>query len=79
MPDILQKGIEIIGELLAGIIEEVPNLLASIPGIIADIGSAFLDKDWGEIGLNIIRGIATGVKNAAGELVDAAVNAAKVL
>lgn len=77
LPDILQKGIEIIGELLAGIIEEVPNLLASIPGIIADIGSAFLDKDWGEIGLNIIRGIATGVKNAAGELVDAAVNAAE--
>lgn len=77
LPDILQKGIEIIGELLAGIIEEVPNLLVSIPGIIADIGSAFLDKDWGEIGLNIIRGIATGVKNAAGELVDAAVNAAE--
>lgn len=77
LPDILQKGIEIIRELLAGIIEEVPNLLASIPGIIADIGSAFLDKDWGEIGLNIIRGIATGVKNAAGELVDAAVNAAE--
>lgn len=77
LPDILQKGIEIIGELLAGIIKEVPNLLASIPGIIADIGSAFLDKDWGEIGLNIIRGIATGVKNAAGELVDAAVNAAE--
>lgn len=77
LPDILQKGIEIIGELLAGIIEEVPNLLASIPGVIADIGSAFLDKDWGEIGLNIIKGIATGVKNAAGELVDAAVNAAE--
>lgn len=77
LPDILQKGIEIIGQLLAGIIEEVPRLLASIPGIIADIGSAFLDKDWGEIGLNIIRGIATGVKNAAGELVDAAVNAAE--
>ena len=77
LPDILQKGIEIIGELLAGIIEEVPNFLASIPGIIADIGSAFLDKDWGEIGLNIIKGIATGVKNAAGELVDAAVNAAE--
>lgn len=77
LPDILQKGIEIIGQLLAGIIEEVPRLLASIPGIIADIGSAFFDKDWGEIGLNIIRGIATGVKNAAGELVDAAVNAAE--
>lgn len=77
LPDILQKGIEIIGQLLAGIIEEVPKLLASIPGIIADIGSAFLDKDWGEIGLNIIKGIAAGVKNAAGELVDAAINAAE--
>ena len=76
LPEILQKGIEIIGQLLAGIIREVPNLIASIPGIIADIGSAFLDKDWADIGWNIISGIGSGIANAAENLVDAAVNAA---
>ena len=77
LPEILQKGIEIIGQLLAGIIREVPNLIASIPGIIADIGSAFMEKDWLGIGLDIIAGIAKGIVNAAGSLVDAAVDAAK--
>lgn len=77
LPEILQKGIEIIGELLAGIIQEVPDLIASIPGIIADIGSAFLDKDWAGIGWDIISGIGSGIVNAAENLVDAAVDAAK--
>lgn len=77
LPEILQKGIEIIGQLLAGIIREVPNLIASIPGIIADIGSAFLDKDWAGIGWDIISGIGSGIANAAGNLVDAAISAAK--
>lgn len=76
LPEILQKGIEIIGQLLAGIIQEVPNLIASIPGIIADIGRAFLDKDWAGIGWDIISGIGSGIASAAGNLVDAAVNAA---
>lgn len=77
LPEILQKGIEIIGQLLAGIIREVPHLIGSIPGIIADIGSAFLDKDWVGIGWDIIRGIGSGIVSAAGNLVDAAVDAAK--
>lgn len=77
LPEILQKGIEIIGQLLAGIIEELPNLIASIPGIIADIGNAFLDKDWAGIGWDIISGIAKGISGAVEDIVDAAVSAAK--
>lgn len=76
LPEILQKGVEIIGELLAGIIQEVPNLLAAIPGIIADMASAFLDQDWAGIGWDIISGIASGIANAAGNLVKAAADAA---
>lgn len=77
LPDILQAGIEIIGELLSGIISAVPDIIAAIPGMLSDIGSAFLDKDWGAIGWNIIEGIKNGVMNAAGNLVNAAVNAAR--
>lgn len=77
LPEILQAGIEIIGELLSGIISAVPDIIAAIPGMLSDIGSAFLDKDWGAIGWNIIEGIKTGVSNAAGNLVNAAVNAAR--
>lgn len=77
LPAILQKGIEIIGQLLAGIIREAPNLIAAIPGIIANIGSAFLSKDWSSIGWDIISGIGSGIVSAAGNLVRAAVDAAK--
>lgn len=77
LPEVLQKGIEIIGELLAGIIEKVPDLIGAIPGIIADLGEAFLDKDWGSIGLNIIKGIASGITGAVGTIITAAKNAAK--
>jgi phage-related protein len=77
LPEILQAGIEIIGELLSGIISAVPDIIAAIPGMLSDIGSAFLDKDWGAIGWNIIEGIKNGVMNAAGNLVNAAVNAAR--
>lgn len=77
LPEILKKGIEIIGELLAGIIKKVPDLIGEVPGIIADLGEAFLDKDWGSIGLNIIKGIASGITGAIGTIVDAAKNAAK--
>lgn len=72
LPEILQKGIEIIGELLAGIISKVPDLIGEIPGIISDIGEAFLDKDWAGIGWDIIQGIVSGVKSAAWDLVEAA-------
>lgn len=77
LPEFLQAGIEIIGELLSGIISAVPDIIAAIPGMLSDIGSAFLDKDWGVIGWNIIEGIKNGVMNAAGNLVNAAVNAAR--
>lgn len=77
LPEFLQAGIEIIGELLSGIISAIPDVIAAIPGMLVDIGSAFLDKDWGAIGGNIIEGIKTGIMNAAGNLVDAAVNAAR--
>lgn len=71
LPKILQSGIEIIGKLVAGIIRAVPKLLGAIPGILEDLGTAFMDKDWGEIGLNIIESIVEGLKNAASMIWDA--------
>lgn len=76
LPQILQAGIELIGKLLAGIIQAVPKIIAAIPGIVSSIGKKFLSYDWLSIGKNIISGITSGVANAAGSLVDAAVNAA---
>ena len=65
LPGVLESGMEIIGELIAGIIKAVPELLSSIPGILSDLGEAFMEKDWGKIGRDIIDGLINGIKNAA--------------
>lgn len=76
LPQILSTGIKIIGELASGLIRAIPNLVGKIPQIISAIKDAFLSVDWISIGVNIIKGIASGVASAAGQLVDAAVSAA---
>lgn len=77
LPQILQTGVELIGELLAGIIRSAPDIIAAIPGIIYDVARTFLSYDWGSVGSDIIAGIARGIANAGGAIVDAAVDAAK--
>lgn len=76
LPQILSTGIKIIGELASGLIRAIPNLVGKIPQIISAIKDAFLSVDWLSVGVNIIKGIASGVASAAGQLVDAAVSAA---
>lgn len=76
LPQILSTGIKIIGELASGLIRAIPNLVGKIPQIISAIKDAFLSVDWISVGVNIIKGIASGVASAAGQLVDAAVSAA---
>lgn len=68
LPRILQTGIEIIGKLAAGLIRSIPSLVSKIPQIIVSIKNAFMNTDWMSIGVNIIKGIANGLANAAGML-----------
>ena len=77
LPKILQQGIEIIGKLVAGLIQAIPQVVAAIPKIISTIVDTFGEYDWLSIGINIIKGIASGIANAAGLIADAARNAAK--
>ena len=67
LPQILQSGITIIGKLAAGLIRAIPNLISQIPAIIEAIVGTFANQDWGNIGLNIISGIANGL-SAAGHM-----------
>lgn len=71
LPQILQSGITIIGKLAAGLIRAIPNLVGQIPAIISAIVNAFTSHNWGSIGINIISGIASGLRSAAHMLWDA--------
>ena len=63
-------------EITKGLIQAIPDLVKAIPQIIQSIVNAFGQYDWGSIGLNIIKGIANGLRNAVGFLIDAAKEAA---
>lgn len=76
LPQILQTGVQILVTLANGLASAVPQLIGQIPGIVKSVWNAFTSVNWGEVGLNIITGIAKGIAGAAGKLVDAAVKAA---
>lgn len=71
LPQILESGITILGKLAAGMITGIPKVVGKIPQIVRSIRTVFSQVDWGEIGNNIIKGIANGLRNAGGQLWDA--------
>lgn len=76
LPQILQTGVKIITQLAVGLVQGIPSLLGKIPSMISQIKNAFTSVNWGSVGLNIIKGIASGIAGAVGRLIDAAVSAA---
>lgn len=77
LPQILSTGVKLLVTLASGLVSAIPQLVGKIPSIISSIKNAFISVNWGSVGLNIIKGIASGIASAAGKLVDAAVKAAK--
>ena len=77
LPQILKSGIEIIGKLVVGLLQAIPQIVNAIPQIVDSIKNTFSNVDWGSIGHNLIEGIADGIRNAAGWIIDAARDAAQ--
>ena len=76
LPQILSTGVKIIASLASGLVRGIPALLSKIPSMITQIKNAFTSVNWGDVGSNIIRGIASGLSSAAGAIVEAAKSAA---
>ena len=76
LPQILSTGVKIITSLASGLVRGIPALLSKIPSMVTQIKNAFTSVDWGSVGSNIIKGIASGLSHAAGEIAKAAKNAA---
>lgn len=72
LPQILSAGIELLGTLASGVIQAIPKILATVPQIFSGFWSVIKSQDWLSIGADIIKGIASGIGNAAGALWDAA-------
>lgn len=77
LPKILTAGVQIITKLAVGLVRGIPALIGKIPSMISQIKNAFTSVNWGSVGMNIIKGIASGLANAGGAIVKAAKSAAK--
>lgn len=70
LPLILAAGIQVIIALIQGLIQAIPQLIGALPQIINSIINTFKNTNWGSIGLDIIRGIASGLASAGHMLWD---------
>ena len=77
LDQIIESGIRIIAALIAGLIRAIPDIVGAIPTIVSSIIRAFVNVNWGDVGRNIIRGIANGILGGVGSIITAAKNAAK--
>lgn len=62
LPKILLTGASLIFELIKGIIGAVPDLIANFPKIVQAIVSVFTAFNWINLGKNLIKFIADGIK-----------------
>ena len=76
LPQLLQQGISMLAQVAAGLIQAIPQLIGKIPSIFSSVVSAFAKQDWLSIGANIISGVAKGILNGLGTIIDAAKEAA---
>ena len=72
LPEILVMGVTLIGQIAAGLIQGLPELMAKIPEIIFDIVDAFASNGdvFIEIGKSIVSGIWNGIVALWNGLVD---------
>lgn len=77
LPQILQAGVRILVMLINGLIQAIPQLIAAIPQCVSAIKDGFAQVNWGDVGMQIINGIISGITGMAGALWDAAVGVAK--
>ena len=77
LPQILAAGVRLVGELLTGILQAIPDVISGIWDFITDIIEAFTETDWGAVGSNIVSGIINGLNSLLPNLLDAAKNLAR--
>lgn len=71
-PKILAAGFELIVELAAGLIKAVPKAVESASNLITAVIDKFKSTNWGDVGRAVVEGIADGIRNLGGAIVDAA-------
>lgn len=73
-PIILAKGVELLGQLGMGIIQAIPTLVSNIPQIVSAIVDVIEAFNWLNLGKNIIKLFASGIKGMVSTVANAGKN-----
>lgn len=73
-PKLIATAVELIWNLVKGIIQSIPTIVENIPKIIKAIVDVIMAFDWLNLGGNIIKGLANGVKNLGSSVTQAVRN-----
>ena len=73
-PKLIATAAELIWNLVKGIIQSIPTIVENIPKIIKAIVDIIMAFDWLNLGGNIIKGLANGVKNLGSSVAQAVRN-----
>ena len=77
LPLIIASVMKINGAILNALINGIKEIKTFVPKLFDSLVIAFKESKWGEIGINIIKGIANGVTSVATDLAGSVVDAAK--
>lgn len=67
-PKLIVTALELMWNLIKGIIQSIPTIVENIPKIIKAIVDVIMAFDWINLGANIIKGLASGIKNMGGSV-----------
>lgn len=70
LPMFVQAAVEIILAIISGLLQAAPQIISALIQLGAQMSEALMSVDWLSLGADIIGGIATGVANGVGKLVD---------
>lgn len=66
LQQLIQAGIDLIVALAEGLPQAIPDIVLAIPQITTAIIGALMEVDWGQVGIDILRGIGDGLVAGVG-------------
>jgi len=69
MPLMVESGVKVVGSLVGGLIKGLPQIWKAIPKVVEGIWDGIKNVNWGSLGGDVIKGITSGIKDKAKNLV----------
>lgn len=63
--NIVQAAAQIVMAIITGLLTAIPQLIAAIPQLICAIIETLLTTNWAQVGMDILKGIASGIMSMA--------------